>query len=205
MTTQELIDYYTGLLIMQYSAGGNAVATVQAIMYGLIQEQIVQKVGDGFDLDTAIGVQLTAVGTYRGAPRVVFGIVPGNYWSLVPYADPLPNSYFGWALYADPDPTWKWIQYADLDAFGTPLTDIQLRRLIRFLALTSSSDLTLGDLDNILYATFGIYVNVVDNKDMTITYDHTAADPDPDGLWGIVVLANALPHPAGVAFSVVEV
>lgn len=205
MTDQDLINYYAGLLILQYSALDNAVGTVQAIITAAIQKQIVSAVRDGFDLDTAIGNQLTILGTYRGAPREVFGIISGQYWSLIPYADPLPDSYLGWGLYAGPDPTDLWIQYSDVDSFPTTLTDSQLRRIIKLLALTSISAMGLGDLDNILYSVFGSYVNVVDNENMTITYNHQLADPDPDGLFAIAVLANALPHPAGVSFTVVEV
>lgn len=205
MTTQELIDYYAGLLILQYSALGNAVETVKAITREFIQDQIVDKVRNGFDVETAIGAQLNILGTYRGALRVVFGVLPGDYWSLVPYADAAPNSYFGWAEYPDPDPIWKFIQYNDLDALSYTLTDNQLRRLILLRAAIQSNLLGLGELDQILYSVFGSYVNVVDNEDMTIIYQHESSDPDPDGLWTVAVLSDSLPNPAGVSFTVVEV
>ena len=85
------------------------------------------------------------------------------------------------------------------------MTDQQFRRLIKLKASFDSSPLTLGELDLILYANFGSYVNLVDNENMTITYQHQAADPDPDGLWEIVVLANILPNPCGVSYSVVTI
>jgi hypothetical protein len=204
MLTADIIAYYSGLLIMQYASLGNAVGTVSALIGAYLQDQIVSKFLNAWNVVTAIGNQLTLLGSYRGAPRVVFGITPGNYWSLIPYADPLPNGYFGWALYTDATPTWKWIQYPDVNAFATTLTDSQLRRLIQFRAAISTSKQGLGDLDNILYSVFGTYVNLVDNKNMTITYQHNHLDTDPDGLWNIVVLANALPHAAGVAFNVQE-
>lgn len=205
MTSDEIISYYAGLLILQYASLPNAVATIQTLIGVLLQDQIIDKVRNGFNLDTAIGNQLTILGTYRGAPRQVFGVLPESDWSLVPYADAAPNSYLGWAEYADPDPTWRWIQYNDVDAYPTTLTDNQLRRLIQLKAMTQSSAMGLADLDNILYSVFGSYVDLVDNEDMTITYNHQILDPDVDGLWGIAVLANALPHPAGVSFTVVEV
>lgn len=205
MTTDELVSYYTGLLILQYSALSRATATVSAVKRSLIQDQIVEKVRAGFDVQTAIGAQLNILATYRGLRRQVFGAIPGNYWSLIPYADAAPNSYFGWAYYADPDPSWKFLQYNDLNAVPYTLTDSQLRRLVQLRAAIQSSPLGLGDLDNILYSVFGTYVNVVDNKDMTIIYNHSHTDPDIDKLWGVAVLASVLPHPAGVSFTVVEV
>lgn len=205
MTTQEIIDYYKSLLILQYRAMGNALAHVDALILEIIQDQIVSKVRDAFDVTTAIGAQLNILGTYRGIARTLFGVTPGSYWSLVPYADAAPASYFGWAEYADADPTWGFLQYADLSAVAYALTDSQMRRLIQLQAAFQSSDGTLGNLDNVLYAFFGSYVNAIDNEDMTITYEHQTADPDIDGLWGLAVIAGILPHGAGVSYSVVEV
>lgn len=205
MTTQELIDYYKSLLIMQYSSQPNALATMDAIIKRLVQDQIISKVRDGFDLDTAIGKQLEILGTYRGAERNVFGVTPGSYWSSPEYTDPNPDSYFGWAEYADDDPTWNWIQYADVDALLYALSDAQLRKLIKFRAQIQSWPGGLGELDDILFDFFGVYVNVVDNEDMSIVYEHTATDPDLDNLFDVAVLSNSLPAPAGVSFTTVEV
>lgn len=205
MTTDELIDYYKGLLILQYASRPNAVAEVDAFIRALVQNQIISQVGDGFDVTTALGAQLNILGTYRGINRVLFGISPGDYWSMVPCADPAPNSYFGWALAAGADPTWRWLEVNDLDSVPYTLSDSQMRRLIQFAAAVDSWDGTLGNLDNILYTFFGVYVSLIDNENMSITYQHTASDPDPDSLFEIAKLADVLPHPAGIAFSVTEV
>lgn len=205
MTTQDLINYYKGLLILQYASQPNALATMDAIIGELVQDQIIQKVGDAFNLDTAIGAQLNILGTYRGVPRVLFGVALGSFWASPSYSDPSVGSYFGWSAYGDADPTWKWMQYNDLNALAYTLSDSQMRKLIKLKAAIQSSSMGLGDLDNILYAFFGTYVNVVDNEDMSIIYRHQAADPDPDKLWAAAVLNSALPHQAGVSFSVAEV
>ena len=68
-----------------------------------------------------------------------------------------------------------------------------------------SWDGTLGSLDTILFNAFGTYVNVVDNEDMSIVYQHSHLDTDPDQLWTYAVLENVLPHPAGVAVTIVGV
>lgn len=205
MTTEDLISYYKALLILQYASLGNALGTVDAFIGELIQDQIIDKVRNAFDLDTAIGRQLDILGTYRGINRVVFGAAPGNFWSLVPYSDALPGSYFGWAEYNDPVPSWLWEQYHDLDNVSYALSDSQMRRLIKFKALVDSWDGTLGGLDNILYLTFGAEVFLMDNEDMSIIYQHILADPDPDHLFEIAVLAGTFPNPAGVSFTTVEI
>lgn len=207
MLTQEVIEFYSDLLIVQYATLSNAIKTVQTYVGALVQNQIIDQVDNSFDLTTAVGNQLNILGTYRGVNRQVFGLASGSYWSMIPYPDPAPNSYLGWVAYSDAAPTWNWLQYQDSTTFsvGSILTDTQMRRLIQFKAAIQSAPFVLGAIDDILYSTFGIYANLVDNKDMTITYQHQTADPDPDGLWGIVVLANALPHPSGVAVNIVNI
>jgi len=204
MTTQDLIDYYKGLLILQYATQPNALATVDAVIKALVQDQIVSKVRDAFDLETAIGAQLDIVASYRGIPRVVFGVVPDEDWSLMEYSD-ADNSLYGWMEYSDADPFINWLEYNDLNGVPKSLTDTQMRRLIKLVAGLHSWDGGLGSLDRILFSTFGHYVNVVDNLNMSVVYQHQAIDPDTDGLWDVAILANVLPHPSGVAFTTVEV
>lgn len=206
MTTQDLVDYYKGLLILQYSSQPNALATVDAVIGEVIQNQIISQVRDGFDVNTAIGAQLNILGTYVGVSRIAYGLVTGQYWSLPSYGDTLPGAFNGWASYTDPGPlTIRWLQYNDLNSLSYELTDNQMRRLIQLKAALGSCDMGLGDIDEIIYRFFSTYVDVVDNGNMSITYQHNHLDPDPDQLWSVAVLENILPHQAGVAFSVVEV
>jgi len=205
MTTDEIIDYYAGLLIIQYSALPNAQGTIKALVRMLLQNQIISQVRDGFDLDTAIGAQLNVLASYRGLSRTLFGAVAGSYMALVPYTDPSPNDYFGMPGYGDADPTWNFLQYHDLDSVAIQLTDEQLRRLIELRADIHSSTLGLGEIDGILYDTFGVYVTLVDNLNMSISFEHRSDDPDSDVLWSLTVLSNSLPVPAGVSYTTVEV
>ncbi len=205
MTTQEIIDYYKSLLIMQYRSLPNALAQVGAWVGIFLQDQIVAKVGDAFNLETATGRQLDILGAYRGISRIIFGITQGSYWSLVPYDDADPDSYFGWALYDDADPTWLTLQYDDLNNVGYTLSDYQMRTLISLKAEFDSWDGTIANLDNILYSFFGNYVNVVDNENMTMVYEHNSADPDPNQIWLMTVTAGILPSNAGVSYTVLEV
>ena len=205
MTTQEIIDYYKSLIIMQYRSLPNALDHVGAWAAIFLQDQITEKVSTAFDIETAIGAQLELLGSYRGITRVVYGLTSGAYWSVVPYDDVSPGSYFGLAEYDDADPTWMTLQYDDLNNVGYTLTDYQMRTLIKLKAQFDSWDGTLGKLDFILYSFFGTYVNVVDNQDMTIVFNHQSADPDPNQIWLMAVTAGILPSNAGVSYTVVEV
>jgi len=202
-TTEELITYYSDLLIMQYNNKPRAIATVQAYVSEVIADQIVQQVSDGFDLATAIGQQLTMLGTYRNAPRIIFGLsLTKNYFFMPRYTDVDPEDGFGFALYdTDPDPSWYFILYSDVDNPIYNLSDSDLRTLIMYLAQVNSANYGLGELDQILFTYFGVYLELTDNEDMTITYTHDSADPN--NLFYIVENLGALPRPSGVTALIV--
>lgn len=73
MTTQEIIDYYADLLILQYLGKPNAYATIQTVVAPVIMDQLPVQVQDAFNLtgeDTAVGDQLDILGKYAGVSRV---------------------------------------------------------------------------------------------------------------------------------------
>jgi Protein of unknown function (DUF2612) len=205
MDTNDFINLYVGLLILQYVALGNATGTVYAFIASLVQNQIISQLRDALDLDTALGAQLNLLATYRGLNRTLYGAAPGQYMAIPEYLDPNAGNYFGLVEYLDPAPTWKFKQYNDQDSVPYTLKDIQLRTLIQLKAQLDSWDGTLGSLDEILYSFFGSYVNVVDNENMSMIYEHVAADPDPNTIYDLAQIANIFPHPAGVAVTFVEI
>lgn len=75
MTTQELINYYANLLILQYLGQPNAYATIQALVKMVIMDQIPTQVQDAFNMDgTAVGVQLDVLGKYAGVIRTGYNL-----------------------------------------------------------------------------------------------------------------------------------
>jgi hypothetical protein len=68
-TTQNLINYYAGLLIAQYREKPNAYATIQALVAPVIMDQLPAQVRDAFVIGNAIGVQLDILGKYAGVTR----------------------------------------------------------------------------------------------------------------------------------------
>lgn len=70
MTTQDIINYYANLLIIEYISQPNAYATIQALVSLVIMSQLPTQVQNGFNLDgTAQGVQLDVLGEYNGVTR----------------------------------------------------------------------------------------------------------------------------------------
>lgn len=69
MTTQELINYYANLLILQYREKPNAYATIQSLAKLAIVDQLPLLIQDAFNVDNAVGVQLDVIGKYAGVQR----------------------------------------------------------------------------------------------------------------------------------------
>lgn len=69
MTTQDIIDYYINLLILQYAGKSKARATVEAIVDPAVMDQLPIELQNCFDLETAEGVQLDIIGKYAGVSR----------------------------------------------------------------------------------------------------------------------------------------
>ena len=203
MTTAELINYYVNLLIIQYKTLPNAQGTIQTVVTDVVADQIYATVRDGFDINTAVGAQLDILAGYVGAPRTIYNYSPAiPYFALTDYSATPPTNV-GFADYSDTtDPVDNWLSYFDTQTSYT-LTDGQLQLLIQYLIAVHKSDHTIASIDLILQAFFGNYCTLTDNMNMSITYSHLTSDPN--FLFSIINELNLLPHPAGVAVSVVEV
>lgn len=198
MTTDELVQYYVDLLIAQYNRKPNARAFVDAMVRSVVADQIVQQTEDAFDIDTALGAQLDLLGTYRGASRAIVGLDLGRVYFVAPEYSDIVTGLHGFALYTDPtDPFWYFASYEDSE---TLLTDADFRIFLKYLTKLQSLDLGLGSIDAFLFEFFGVYVMMVDNGDMTITY--TDDPSDPSDLFKIVNYTGNLPHPSGVTVDI---
>ncbi len=196
MTTQEIIDLYVDLLIAQYSNKPRARGTVAAYVSEVVASKIFTQVRDAFDLDTAIGVQLDVLGSYRGVSRDVFTLtLVKDFFFFALYSE--TPTEFGFALYsdADIDIDWFFITYPDVNASIFTMTDSEYREVIRFVVAVQSSPLSLADIDVILLQFFGADIELADNANMTITYTNTAP---PNLQYELVRDLGFLPKPAGV-------
>jgi hypothetical protein len=207
MTPDELKEYYANLLIIQYFNRANARAMVKAFSGEVIADNVIPAVRDAFDLDTAVGVQLDVIGQYRGVSRYVFNFdLSKDYFDWPDYSTSDPSTFFGFAEYSASDATinWFFLRYQDASAVSYTMNDQEYREVIRFRATTDSSFLSVKDIDDILFAIFGTQVTLIDNLDMTITYNDPLTDPNIN-LFTLLDESGSLPKPAGVAVSVTNV
>ncbi len=213
MDTSAIVSYYVNLLAVQYHMLPRAMATIQALATEVVADQIVAQVQNGYNLfpangyPAAIGAQLDVIGEYVGAPRTIFGYDPSiPYFALYSYiTTPPSNVGFAPGVYTDltiPSIPDNWLSYSTGET-SYVLTDGQLQLLIAYLIAVHASGHTISEIDGILQTFFGSYCTLTDNFDMSIVYTHQAADPN--FLFSIVAQIGALPHPAGVGITVVEV
>lgn len=204
MNPTELIAYYQALLIVQYATKAKARGTIGAFVTEAVADMIANQVRAGFNIDTAVGVQLDDIGTYRGAQRQIFGLdITKDYFSLMPF-DGSPASFKGFSLAADYfTDDWYWLTVADFSGAQYTLNDGELRTLIQYLAAVQKAFHSIAEIDNILNEFFGEFLTVTDNLDMSLTYTHDTADPNL--LFNFVQFLDVFPRPAGVSVSVVEV
>ncbi len=103
MTTLELIEYYSNLLILQYRGLPRAVATIEATVSMVIMNQLPIDVQNAFAIGTAVGPQLDIIGKYVGVSRNGYGtdgpisLVDSDYTQLIKLAVLKNNS--GSSLY----------------------------------------------------------------------------------------------------------
>lgn len=74
MNTQDLINYYANLLILQYLQEPKAFANIQTVVSPVIMDQLPDDVQNAFAIGTATGVQLDVLGKYAGVSRMGNGI-----------------------------------------------------------------------------------------------------------------------------------
>lgn len=211
MTTDELIEYYVDLLIIQYSVSPRARATIAAYVSQVIADQIINTVSEGFNFstviglqaDTARGVQLEAVASYKGAYRLVFGAdLTRIYFQMPLYGQSDADTVPGFALYGQSPITWYFDSYTDANRPIYALTDDELCRLTQFRAQAQAMLLSVGNIDDLLFAFFGFNAGVFDEMDMSITYVDLISDTDT--LFTILAATQSLPRPAGVKLNIIR-
>lgn len=68
-TIEQLQNYYVNLLIIQYINKPRAREHIEVLARAAIMDLLPLEVRDGFDIDTAVGVQLDVIGQYIGLSR----------------------------------------------------------------------------------------------------------------------------------------
>ena len=170
----ELIDYYSNLLILQYRSKSKAVAHIKNIIGSEIIFDLIKDVENGYNIDTAVGVQLDVLAKYVGASRVITvqEDITGAHWGFVDYLEPTPYiDVVGVVDYSQsPLPAADMIDYDTGVNSNYVLTDDELRFIIKLKIIQNNSNNSPKSIDDLLFDAFGDKIQMTDNKNMTIDY-----------------------------------
>ena len=170
----EILNYYVNLLIIQYSGQPKAQATIRLLINVLLANNVIFDVRDGFNVDTAIGVQLDTVGEWVDVDRFYNG-------------QDLTDEFFGLANAVSPgDVSANIVGFNDADdglikdgefldatriiSNGLRLNDDAFRILIKLKIIQNNINHSMGELSSSLFRLFGTDLIAKDNYDMTMTY-----------------------------------
>lgn len=197
---EELILYYINLLILQYKTKPKASAQISALIESLMIYDLAIKVRDGYDIDTAIGVQLDIIGKYLGTDRIVTGSVfTRDYFGFANYGEVVPFAFESYIKYSDVVPDIQYRRYIESNQSLFALNDDEYRQILKLKLIQNYSNASNMEIDDFIDTFFGDSAIFTDRENMTISY---IFQDTVERLVTIAVSEGLLPKPAGVGLSV---
>lgn len=193
------IEYYVNLLIIQYHNKPKAQATIRLFAEVLLANGIALDVRDGYDLETAVGVQLDVLGKYEGIDRFYRAFNPTDYFSLQTYTESTPtfpprHGFTDYAHYLT-DPPAGCLIYSEIISSNNRLVDDAFRTLIKLKIVQNYSNHSNGSIDESLFSFFGTSIRMEDSGNMHMVYFISSAI---DALIQAILYKKVLPVPMAV-------
>jgi hypothetical protein len=200
MTNDELIEYYTDLLILQYRSKPKAADTIRATIRSIMIYELIDSVSNAYNIDNAVGVQLDVIGLYLGIDRIVTGAsFTRNYFGFSEYGDIEPFTFYPFMKYGNEVPGVQFRSYKESKQSLFTLNDEEFRTILKLKIGQNNSNYSTKDIDDFLLAFFGDNVIFTDRKNMTISY---IFDKSVERLVTIAASENLIPKPAAVGVSI---
>lgn len=203
-TIDEITDYYCNLLIVQYNNLPNAQATIALFVEQFLASGISFDVRDGYDLETAIGMQLDVLAKYIGADRFFAAQVLNDFFSFILYDDSgeTYTSEVGFCDYTDfGEKPGSWLTYNDIVSGTYSLADADFRTLLKLKILQNNSNHSDKEIIEGVWALFGELLIPQDNYDMTMNY---IVDTSISAIINIAYEKGILPKPMGVELILLQ-
>ena len=175
---EELIKYFTDLLILQYRNKPKAKATIEALARQTFSDSVGNifpiEVQKAYDLDTASGDQLDIIGKYiLGVDRYLKFPIDDNF-AYADY-DESSSSTIGYSEYSSEANTYPYAEYRYTSYNYQRVTDDAFRRILKMCAELKGKPLSLGCIDDALYRNFGSSIYIVEgNKSINYHISSTA-------------------------------
>ena len=188
------LQYYSNLLVKQYYTKPKANDTIKNFVACMIGDGLPFELETCFDLETAEGAQLDVLGRIVGVLRNVYGLdLAHTFFNFTRYTTVHDST--GFARYATPD-TGNFPLFARYtDNAKYTMTDEELRILLKLKIFLNNSFSSLKAIVDKMWELFGDQVQVVDNLDMTITYNVSA---DITNALKAAIFLGYLPRPMAV-------
>jgi len=204
-TVQDIIDYYTNLLIIQYNNKPKARATISLFIREMLGDGILFDVQEAYNLDTAVGVQLDVIGIYVGVDRFFTVNDPIDYFAFTDYVEVDPDSKekFGLTTYAGfEDFQYNGtLNYKSVLAEENRLSDDDYRVVIKLKILQNNSNHSHKSIDDGMFKFFGNDVRPDSVGDMVMTYFIS------ENVTAIILASltkKILPRPMGVGLYIID-
>ena len=161
----DIKEHYADLLIMQYHSQYKARETVKDGVDIYTGDGVLLDLMNTLDIDTAEGYQLDLIGKILDCPRIVPGLTTDVEFFSFEKENALGFSTVG-------NPSRGHFKDITLDYRSTySLLDDEYRKLLKFKAVANRAIASWKELDDLFYNVFGEAIKVINNKDLTITYE----------------------------------
>jgi hypothetical protein len=199
----EIVDYYSNLLIIQYNNKPKASATIQLMVTELIANGILFDIRDGYDIDTAVGAQLDILGKYIGVNRIFQDNILTNMFSLETYSEPDPTleDRWGFVTYTSFATTLEngVVNYQSVLTQNFQLNDTDYRTLLKLKIIQNYSNGSHQQIDDAMFEFFGNNVTVAQTGTMQMTY---TVPFNLSAVLNAALVLGILPKPIGVKLIV---
>jgi len=204
-TVNDLVSYYTNLLIIQYINKPKAKAMIELVVRTLLANGIVLDVLNGYNIETAVGKQLDIIGKYVGVDRAFQSQNLTNFFAFTYYDEVSPDSVakYGFSNYSNSYTTVGngTLNYDASIVTNFLLNDDDYRIIIKLKIIQNNSNHSHKSIDDSLYEFFGSTLMADSDGNMAMYYII------PSQLNQIIMAAIAkkvLPRPMGVALSYIS-
>lgn len=168
---EDLIRYFTNLLILQYKNKPRAKATIETLTrnaFSDTQNNIFPiEVQNAYNLDTAVGKQLDVLGKYLGYDRIL-PIPIDNTFKFAEY-DGSINPEQGYSEYNDNKTTYPYAEYRYSTYDYYYMENAPYRKVLKMISYLKGKPLSLGNINDALEYAFNGDIYVVE-KDKEIEY-----------------------------------
>jgi hypothetical protein len=180
MTPEKLTalqNFYSDLLIYQYRGMPKAYATIQMVANQSLCDGLFFEFPTSFNLDTAVGAQLTIIGKIVGVPRNIFGINPwATYFNFTRATLPNPAST-GFNRATTPSDADNILRAQVQNTYTC--TDFELLNLIKIKIIYNNCYSSFSQLKKALWSYFEGDIDIISPDNGKTFFNFTRANGTP--------------------------